>query len=61
MTYALRGARSRVAHTPAAPIPRIIALTALAVLGLSTGPFHEPFHALASSGMTDSHEQPVAG
>ena len=47
MTYALREARSRAAHTLAAPIPRIIALTALAALGLSKDPFHEPFHARA--------------
>ena len=47
MTYALRGARSRVAHTPAAPIPRIIALTAPTALGPSKDPFHEPFHALS--------------
>src|SRR5215471_10167286 len=40
MTYALRGARSRAAHTLAAPIPRIIALMALAGLGLSKDPFH---------------------
>src|SRR5215468_7987682 len=46
-TYALRGARPRAAHTLAAPIPRIIALTALAALGLSKDPFHEPFHARA--------------
>jgi hypothetical protein len=38
MTYALRGARSRAAFTLAAPIPRIIALTALAALGLYGGP-----------------------
>jgi hypothetical protein len=44
MTYALRGARSRPAHALAAPITRIIALTALAALGLSKDPFHEPFH-----------------
>jgi hypothetical protein len=45
MTYALRGARSRAAHTLAAPIPRIITLMAFAALGLSKDPFHEPFHA----------------
>ena len=45
MTYALREARSRAAHTLAAPIARIIAVTALAALGLSKDPFHEPFHA----------------
>jgi len=45
MTYALREARSRAARTLAAPIARIIALTALAALGLSKDPFHEPFHA----------------
>ena len=40
MTYALRGARSRAVHPLAAPIARIIALTALAALGLSKDPFH---------------------
>ena len=45
MTYALRGARSPAAHPLAAPIAQIIALTALAALGLSKDPFHEPFHA----------------
>src|SRR5215469_187875 len=42
MTYALREARSRAARTLAAPIARIIALTALAALGLSEDPVHEP-------------------
>jgi hypothetical protein len=41
MTYALRGARALTAHALAAPM----ALTALAALGLSTDPFHDPFHA----------------
>ena len=45
MTYALRGACSPAAHPLAAPIAGIIALTALAALGLSKDWFHEPFHA----------------
>jgi hypothetical protein len=48
MTYALRGARSLTGHALAAPIAWIIALTALAALGLSGMPFHEPFHARGS-------------
>jgi hypothetical protein len=32
-------------HALAALIARVIALTALAALGLSKDPFHEPFHA----------------
>jgi len=48
MTYALRGARSLTGHALAAPIAWIIALTALAALGLSGVPFHEPFHARGS-------------
>ena len=45
MTYALREARSLAPHALAALITREIALTALAALGLSKDPFHEPFHA----------------
>ena len=45
MIYALRGARDLAAQALAAPIPRIIALTALAALGLFKDPFHDPFHA----------------
>ena len=45
MTYALRGARDLAAYTLAAPIAPIIALTALAALGLSGYPVHEPVHA----------------
>jgi hypothetical protein len=45
LTCRLQEARSRAAHALAAPIARIMALTALAALGLSEDPFHEPFHA----------------
>ena len=45
MTYALRGTRSLTGHALAAALAWIIALTALAALGLSGMPFHEPFHA----------------
>jgi hypothetical protein len=45
MTYALREARARAAHALAAPIPRVIALIALAALGLSGDSVHEPVHA----------------
>lgn len=43
----LREARAAAAHALAAPIARIIALTALETLGLSGRPFHEPFHAIS--------------
>jgi hypothetical protein len=42
---ALRETRSLAVHALAALIARKIALTALAALGLSKDPFHEPFHA----------------
>jgi len=45
MTYALRGARAPAAHTLAAPIAPNIALMALAALGSSGDPVHEPVHA----------------
>jgi hypothetical protein len=45
MTYALREAGDLAAHALAAPIARKIALAALAALGLSKDPFHDPFHA----------------
>ena len=45
MTYALREARDLAACALAAPIPPVIALAALVALGLSGGPFHDPFHA----------------
>ena len=45
MTYALRGARAAAAHALAAPIARAIARMALAALGLSGDPVHEPVHA----------------
>ena len=44
MTYALRGERSRAAHALAAPIARAVASIALATLGLSGDPVHEPVH-----------------
>jgi hypothetical protein len=44
-TYALREARGLTVHALAAPIARIIALAALAALGLSGEPFHDSFHA----------------
>ena len=47
MTYALRGARALPAHALAAPIAQGIAPLALAALGLSTDPFHDPFHGSA--------------
>jgi hypothetical protein len=45
MTYALRETCSLAAHALATQMAPIIALTALAPLGLSVAPFHEPFHA----------------
>jgi hypothetical protein len=47
MTYALREARRQAAHALAALIARIIALMALAALGLSGDRIHEPVHAEA--------------
>jgi len=43
---ALRGACSDASHALAAPIARAIALAALAALGLSGDPVHEPVHGL---------------
>jgi len=45
MTYALRGARSDASHALAAPTARAIVPGALAALGLSGDPVHEPVHA----------------
>jgi hypothetical protein len=45
MTYALRGACALPAYALAAPIAPAIALAALAALGLSDDPVHEPVHA----------------
>ena len=45
MTYALREARDLAVSTLPALIARIIAFIALAALGLSGEPFHDPFHA----------------
>jgi len=42
---ALRGARAAAAHALAAPIAQAIAQMALAALGLSGDPVHEPVHA----------------
>jgi hypothetical protein len=50
-----RQARFRAARRLAAPIPRIIALTALAALGLSKDPFHEPFHARTLASRRSGH------
>jgi hypothetical protein len=50
MTYGLRGARSLAAHPLAAPIARAIARMALAALGLSRDPVHEPVHARRRNG-----------
>jgi hypothetical protein len=44
MTYALRETRSLALHALAAPIARTIARLALAALGLSGDPVHEPVH-----------------
>jgi hypothetical protein len=49
MTYALRGACALTAHALAAPMAPVIALMALAALGLSDDPVHEPVHARASA------------
>ena len=44
MTYALREVRALAAHALAALIPREIARIALAALGISVDPVHEPVH-----------------
>jgi hypothetical protein len=44
MTYALRGTRDLAAHALTAPMARVIALMALAALGLSGNPVHKPVH-----------------
>ena len=45
LTCRLQEVRPRAPYALAAPIARVTALTALAALGLSGAPFHEPFHA----------------
>jgi hypothetical protein len=45
MTHALRGACALPAYALAAPIGPVVALTALAAVGLSDDPVHEPVHA----------------
>jgi hypothetical protein len=45
ITYALRVTWSPAVDALAALIARVIALMALAALGLSGDPFHDPFHA----------------
>jgi hypothetical protein len=45
MIYALREACSDASDALAAPIARAIALAALAALGFSGHPVHEPVHA----------------
>jgi hypothetical protein len=44
MTYALRGTRDLAAHALTAPMAPVIALMALAALGLSGNPVHKPVH-----------------
>jgi len=65
MTYALRGACARPACALAAPIALVIALTALAALGLPDDPVHEPVHArglcvLSSCAVRDLAEDAVS-
>jgi hypothetical protein len=45
LTCRLQEVRLHAPNALAAPMTRGIALTALAALGLSGAPFHEPFHA----------------
>ena len=49
MTYALRGTYAPATDALAAPIARQIAQEALATLGLSGHPVHEPVHARGAS------------
>jgi hypothetical protein len=65
MTYALRGACALPAYALAAPIAPVIALTALAALGLPDDPVHEPVHArglcvLSSCAVRDLAEDAVS-
>jgi hypothetical protein len=65
MTYALRGACALPGHALAAPTAPAIALTALAALGLSDDPVHEPVHAsglcvLSSRAVRDLPEDAVS-
>jgi hypothetical protein len=65
MTYALRGACALPVYALAAPIAPTIALTALAALGLSDDPVHEPVHArglsvLSSFAVRDLAEDTVS-
>ena len=54
MTYALREACSRAAHTLAAPTAPVIALMTPAALGLSGDPVHKPVHGPRPKSRPDS-------
>jgi hypothetical protein len=60
MTYALREARDLAASALPAQIARLIAPTALAALGLSGDPFHEPFHARCAGARQPSTARSLA-
>ena len=49
LTCRLQVVRLRAPYVLAAPMARLIALAALVALGLSSAPFHEPFHAEAAA------------
>ena len=53
LTCRLQEVRPGAQRALAAPMAHVIALTAPAVLGLSSAPFHEPFHA-------DGGQRPMA-
>jgi hypothetical protein len=54
--YALREACDLAASALAAPIAQIIALAALAALGLSSEPFHETFHMSWQAALLDRNQ-----
>jgi hypothetical protein len=50
MTCRLKEARPRTPYALPAPMAHVIALTALAALGLPRAPFHETFHTRGNVG-----------
>jgi hypothetical protein len=55
MTYALRETRDLAAHALTAPIAPVTALMALAALGLSGNPVHDPVHAEATRALSSGY------
>ena len=57
MTCRLKEARPRTPYALPAPMAHVIALTALAALGLPRAPFHETFHTRGNVGERDDEDQ----